>query len=69
MAQEPLSEWRVTRSSGAGLSHRWAPRFYAQKRDAQHSLAEWIPDAWQASFDTTDWLIHHTCQMTPLVQR
>jgi hypothetical protein len=55
--------------SGAGLSHRWAPRFYAQKRDAQHSLAEWIQDAWQASFDTTDWLIHHTRQMTPLVQR
>jgi hypothetical protein len=26
--------------SGAALSHRWAPRFYAQRRDAQHFLAE-----------------------------
>jgi hypothetical protein len=54
--------------SGAALSHRWAPRFYAQRRDAQHCLAEWIHDAWQTAFDTSDWLIHRTRAMTPLLR-
>ena len=54
--------------SGAALSHRWIPRFYAQRRDAQHALGEWLHDAWQAAFDTTDWLIHHATTMRPLVE-
>ena len=54
--------------SGAALSHRWAPRFYAQRRDAQHALGEWLHDAWQAAFDTTDWLVYHISKMTPLLE-
>jgi hypothetical protein len=54
--------------TGAALSHRWVPRFYAQRRDAQHALGEWLHDAWQASFDTVDWLIHHMSKMTPVLQ-
>ena len=58
--------WKET--AAAFLSHRWAPPFCAQRRDAQHALGEWIHDAWQAAFDTTDWLVHHTSKMTPLVE-
>ena len=44
--------------NGEPVAHPWSRRFYQSHIDAQEQLHDWLAEAWQCIFDTTEWLIH-----------